>query len=78
LLTNTPVFAIQQARDGQSPDAGMAAYLQSCPEEADRDAGLSRESLSKALSGERSPDIDTILKVIGAPGLKLHAETSHS
>jgi probable addiction module antidote protein len=38
-----------------------------------RDAGLSRESLYKALSGERSPGFDTILKVIGALGLKLHA-----
>jgi len=42
-----------------------------------RDSGLSRESLYKALSGERSPDFDTILKVIGALGLKLHAEASH-
>ncbi len=41
-----------------------------------RDAGLSRESLYKALSGERSPGFDTILKVIGALGLKLHAEAS--
>src|SRR5256886_17159117 len=40
-----------------------------------RDAGLSRESLYKALSGERSPGFDTILKVIGALGLTLHAET---
>ena len=39
-----------------------------------RDAGLSRESLYKALSGKRSPGFDTILKVIGALGLKLHAE----
>ncbi len=39
-----------------------------------RDAGLSRESLYKALSGERSPGFDTILKVIGALGLKLHAQ----
>ena len=43
-----------------------------------RDAGLSRESLYKALSGERSPSFDTILKVIGALGLKLHAEASHT
>ncbi len=43
-----------------------------------RDAGLSRESLYKALSGERSPSFDTILKVIGALGLKLHAQTAHS
>ena len=42
-----------------------------------RDAGLSRESLYKALSGERSPGFDTILKVIGGLGLKLHAEAVH-
>ncbi len=41
-----------------------------------RDAGLSRESLYKALSGERNPDFNTILKVIGALGLKLHAEAA--
>jgi probable addiction module antidote protein len=44
--------------------------------EVARDAGLSRESLYKALSGERSPSFDTILKVVGALGLKLHAETA--
>lgn len=38
-----------------------------------RDTGLSRESLYKALSGERSPTFDTILKVIQALGIKLHA-----
>ncbi|MCF8146884.1 MAG: putative addiction module antidote protein [Deltaproteobacteria bacterium] len=42
-----------------------------------RDAGLSRESLYKALSGERTPGFDTILKVVGALGLKLHAEAIH-
>jgi probable addiction module antidote protein len=42
-----------------------------------RDAGLSRESLYKALSGERSPGFDTILKVVGALGLKFHTEASH-
>ena len=39
-----------------------------------REAGLSRESLYKALSGERSPGFDTILKVLDALGLRLHAE----
>ncbi len=39
-----------------------------------RDSGLSRESLYKALSGERSPDFDTVLKVVRALGIKLHAE----
>lgn len=41
-----------------------------------REAGLSRESLYKALSGERSPGFDTVLKVIRALGLRLHAEAS--
>ena len=39
-----------------------------------RDAGLSRESLYKALSGDRSPDFATVLKVVRALGLKLTAE----
>jgi|GEM_PF-262363 probable addiction module antidote protein len=37
-----------------------------------RDSGLSRESLYKALSGERSPDFSTILKVTRALGVKMH------
>lgn len=41
-----------------------------------RDAGLSRESLYKALSGERSPGFDTVLKVIDALGIRLHAKAS--
>lgn len=40
-----------------------------------RDTGLSRESLYKALSGERTPSFDTILKVVEALGLRLHATT---
>lgn len=42
--------------------------------QVERDAGLSRESLYKALSGERSPEFGTILRVVNALGLKLHAE----
>lgn len=41
-----------------------------------RDSGLSRESLYKALSGERSPSFDTVLKVVQALGMKLHAHPS--
>ena len=37
-----------------------------------RDAGLSRESLYRALSGEGNPEFGTILKVAKALGLKLH------
>ncbi len=42
-----------------------------------RDTGLSRESLYKALSGERVPTLDTILKVMTALGLKLHAKAAN-
>lgn len=40
------------------------------------DAGLSRESLYKALSGDRNPTLDTVLRVVGALGLKLRAEAA--
>lgn len=40
------------------------------------DAGLSRESLYKALSGDRAPGFDTILRVTKALGLRLHAEAA--
>ncbi|HZM04881.1 MAG TPA: addiction module antidote protein [Candidatus Saccharimonadales bacterium] len=42
-----------------------------------RDAGLSREGLYKALSGDRSPSFDTILKVVEALGLSLHAKATN-
>ena len=42
-----------------------------------KDAGLSRESLYKALSGERSPSFDTIFKVMGAFGLELRAQVAN-
>jgi probable addiction module antidote protein len=38
-----------------------------------RDTGLGRESLYKALSAEGNPEFATILKVVEALGLKLHA-----
>jgi probable addiction module antidote protein len=43
-----------------------------------RDAGLSRESLYKALSGDRTPGFDTILKVVQALGIELHAAPRHA
>ena len=42
-----------------------------------RDAGLSRESLYKALSGDRTPGFDTILQVVQALGIELHAAPLH-
>lgn len=38
-----------------------------------RDTGMGRESLYKALSGEGNPSFATILKVMRALGLELHA-----
>jgi len=38
-----------------------------------RDAGLGRESLYKALSPAGNPEFATILKVVSALGLRLHA-----
>jgi len=43
-----------------------------------RDAGLGRESLYKALSGEGNPSFATILKVTNALGIQLHAQSAHS
>ena len=42
-----------------------------------RETGLGRESLYKALSPEGNPEFSTILKVVRALGLKLHAEIAH-
>ncbi len=39
-----------------------------------RDAGLSRESLYRALSADGNPSMATVLKVIRALGLQLHAK----
>lgn len=41
-----------------------------------RDTGLGRESLYKALSGEGNPSFATILKVMHALGVRLHAEAA--
>ena len=38
--------------------------------------GLSRESLYKALSGDRNPTLDTVLRVLDALGLRFRAEAA--
>jgi probable addiction module antidote protein len=42
-----------------------------------RETGLGRESLYKALSPEGNPEFTTVLKVVRALGLRLHAEAEH-
>lgn len=41
-----------------------------------KDAGLSRESLYKALSADGNPSFATVLKVAKALGVKLHAHAA--
>ena len=41
-----------------------------------KDAGLSRESLYRALSAEGNPSFTTVLKVARALGVKLHAQAA--
>ncbi len=43
-----------------------------------RETGLGRESLYKALSPSGNPEFATIMKVISALGLKLHAAPANS
>ena len=43
-----------------------------------KETGLGRESLYKALSGEGNPSFATILKVLAALGIKLHAEVTQA
>jgi len=42
-----------------------------------KDTGLAREGLYKALSAEGNPEFATVMKVIKALGLKLHADLAH-
>jgi probable addiction module antidote protein len=43
-----------------------------------KDAGLSRESLYRALSAQGNPSFATVLKVAKALGLRLHAQAARS
>ena len=43
-----------------------------------RQTGLGRESLYKALSPDGNPEFATVLKVVQALGLRLHAAAEHS
>jgi probable addiction module antidote protein len=43
-----------------------------------RETGLGRESLYKALSTEGNPEFATVLKVVRALGLRLHATAAQS
>ena len=67
----------------EAPDdaAGIAAALGNIARakgmtQVAKDAGLSRESLYRALSAEGNPSFATVLKVAKALGMKLHAQAA--
>lgn len=64
--TNDPAF-ITAALGTVARAQGMTAVA--------KETGLSRESLYKALSPEGHPEFSTVLKVLNALGVQLHAET---
>jgi probable addiction module antidote protein len=43
-----------------------------------RDTGISREGLYRALSADGNPEFSTVMKVIRALGVKLHADISQA
>jgi len=65
--------------EGRGDAAAVAKALGDCARakgmsQVARDAGLSRESLYKWAEGARSPDFETILRVVRALGLRLTVE----
>ena len=42
-----------------------------------RETGMTRQGLYKALSAEGNPELSTLLKVLRALGMKLHAEPAY-
>jgi len=76
-LTSDEAIAAFMVEAFASEDSGYIAHALGVVARAKgmaqvaRDAGLSRESLYKALSPEGRPEFATILKVVRALGLKL-------
>lgn len=79
LQTPQDMAAYLDAWLGEAPDdaAGIARALGDIARakgmtQVAKDAGLSRESLYRALSAEGNPSFATVLKVARALGVKLH------
>lgn len=62
------VYGTNLASVGRIKDAANCMAQVAC------DAGLSRESLYRALSEQGNPSFATVLKVARALGVRLHAE----
>lgn len=83
LRTSEEMAAYLDAWLAEAPDdaAGIARALGDIARakgmaQVARDAGLSRESLYRALSENGNPSFSTVLKVARALGLRLHAEAA--
>ena len=83
LRTPEEVAAYLDAWFEEAPDdaAGIARALGDIARargmtQVARDAGLSRESLYKALSEDGNPSFATVLKVARALGVRLHAQVA--
>ena len=83
LRTPEEMAAYLDAWLGEAPDdaAGIARALGDIARakgmtQVAREAGLSRESLYRALSADGNPSFATVLKVARALGMKLHAEVA--
>ncbi len=83
LRTPEEMAAYLDAWLDEAPDdaAGIARALGDIAREKGmtqvaKDAGLSRESLYRALSADGNPSFATVLKVARALGVKLHAEAA--
>ncbi|MBS9437378.1 putative addiction module antidote protein [Photorhabdus noenieputensis] len=63
---------IEEAGDDPTFIVGALGTIARGMTQVAKDAGLSRESLYRALSGDGNPGFVTILKVVKALGLKLH------
>ena len=73
LFEHEPQRARYRRPEGAEPISSMQAKGVS---QIARDAGLRRESLYKTLSAEGKPEFATIMKVIAALELQLHASPS--
>jgi probable addiction module antidote protein len=75
-LPDEKIHRIHLARYGSGLVLGDIARARGMTQLA-KDTGMGRESLYKALSGEGNPSFATILKVVDALGLQLHAAVRH-
>ena len=81
LQTEEDMVAYLEAALGEGDPALIAAVLGDIARakgmsQVARESGLGRESLYKALSAQGNPEFATIMKVVQALGLRLHASSA--